>query len=232
MTTAAVPMRHPHARALLVPGIATAVMLAILVSLGIWQLQRLQWKLGILAEIGHAEAVTPVPLSDHPLPFTKVIVSGHFRDDMHALYGDEVRDVPGGTAMGAGLIEPLERPGHEPILVDRGWVPEGRLGAPGGDATVVGYIRAPETPGMLSLTDDTVARRFYTLDPAKIGAALGLSRVAPFTLIAMGNSGMPEPATALPRPPNDHLNYALTWFALGLSMLVVFGAYARKVIRS
>ena len=232
MTSAVVPMRHSHARALMVPGIATAVILAILVSLGIWQLERLQWKRGILAEIDRAEAAAPVPLSDHPLPFTRVTVSGHFRDDMHALYGDDVRDVPGGTAMGAQLIEPLERPGHEPILVDRGWVPDGQLGSPGGDATVVGYIRAAESPGMLSLSDDTVARRFYTLDPAKIGAALGLSRTAPFTLIAMGNGGMPEPATALPRPPNDHLNYALTWFALGLSLLVVFAAYARKVLRS
>jgi surfeit locus 1 family protein len=231
MTSAAVPMRQPHARALLVPAIATAVMLALLIGLGVWQLQRLQWKLGLLAEIDRAEAAPPVPLPDHPLQFTKVTASGHFRDDLHALYGDDVRDVPGGTAMGAQLIVPLERPGQDPILIDRGWVPDGQLGQPGGDAAVVGYIRTPDTPGIFSLTDDPAARRFYTLDPAKIGAALGLKRVAPFTLVAMGAGGMPEPATTLPRPPNDHLNYALTWFALALSLLIVFAAYTRKVLR-
>ena len=110
---------------MMVPAIATIVMLAILIGLGVWQLQRLQWKLGLLAEIDRAEAAPPVPLPDHPLQFTKVTVSGHFRDDLHALYGADVRDVPGGTAMGAQLIVPLERPGQDPILVDRGWVPDG-----------------------------------------------------------------------------------------------------------
>ena len=59
-----------------------------------------------------------------------------------------------------------------------------------------------------------------------------MPRVAPFTLVAMGAGGMPEPATTLPRPPNDHLNYALTWFALALSLLIVFAAYTRKVLRT
>ena len=43
---------------------------------------------------------------------------------------------------------------------------------------------------------------------------------------------MPEPASALPRPPNDHLNYALTWFGLAASLVAVFGAYVRKVLRA
>lgn len=231
MTSATMPMRCTHARALMVPAFATAIMLAILIALGVWQLQRLQWKLGLLAEIGRAEASPPVQLPDHPLQFTKVTVSGHFRDDLHALYGADVRDVPGGTAMGAQLIVPLERPGKDPILVDRGWVRDGQLGQPGGDATMVGYIRTPDAAGPFSLTDDLAARRFYTLDPAKIGEALGLPRVAPFTLVALGAGGAPEPATTLPRPPNDHLNYALTWFALALSLLIVFAAYTRKVLR-
>ena len=230
MSTAAALRRTP-ARALLVPVIATAVMFVLLVGLGVWQLQRRQWKLGLLAQIDLAEASPPIPLPDRPLPFTKVIVSGHLRDDLRALYGSDVRDVPGGTAIGAGLVEPLERPGHAPLLVDRGWVPDGQRGAPGGDATVVGYVRPAETPGLLSLTDDPAARRFYTLDPARIGAALGLPTVAPFTLVALGSGGgLPQPAMALPRPPNDHLNYAMTWFGLAASLLVVFAAYTRKVL--
>ena len=231
MTLAAVPLGQSRARALVGPAVATAVMLAILIALGVWQLQRLQWKRALLADIDRAEAAAPVPMPDHPLPFTKVTVSGHFPDDLHALFGADVRDVPGGTAMGAQLIEPLERPGHDPVLVDRGWVPEGQLGRAGGNATVVGYVRLPDTAGLFSLTDDPAARRFYTLDPAKIGAALGLRRTAQFTLVALGTGGMPEAATTLPRPPNDHLNYALTWFALALSLLIVFAAYTRKVLR-
>ncbi len=208
-------------------------MLATLIGLGTWQLQRRAWKLAILAEIDRAEVSPAIPLPPRPLPFTKVSVTGHLRDDVHALYGDDVRDAPGGPVRGAQLIEPLERPGQQPLLVERGWVPDGSLGAPGGDVTVTGYIRAPDGPGAFSPADDLAARHFYTLDPAKIGDALGLPGVAPFTLVALGADApgvLPAPATALPRPPNDHLNYALTWFGLALSLLAVFGAYARKAL--
>ena len=139
---------------------------------------------------------------------------------------------PGGTAIGAQLIQPLERPGQEPVLIDRGWIREGQTDIPGGDVTVVGYVRDAATPGAFSPADDVPGLHFYTLDPAKIGAALGLPHVAPFTLIAMGDGGMPEPVSALPRPPNDHLNYALTWFGLAASLVAVFGAYVRKVLRA
>ncbi len=220
--------RHP----LLVPALATAVMLAILLGLGAWQLQRRQWKLGILAEIDHAELSPAIPLPANPLPFTKVAVRGRLRTDLRARYGADVRDTPTGPVMGEQLIEPLERPGQSPVLVDLGWAPDGQAGAPG-SGDVVGYVRAPDAPGLFSATDDMAARRFYTLDPAKIGGALGLTQVAPFILVAMGPPGsLPEPATALPRPSNDHLNYALTWFGLAFALLVVFTAYCRKTVRS
>ena len=226
--SAGVRIRRPK---LLVPVLATLVMLAILIGLGVWQLQRREWKLGILAQIDRGEASAPIPLPANPRQFTKVVAEGRLRTDVHALYGDDVRDGPAGPVMGAQLIEPLERPGQDSVLVDRGWVPDGQLGAPGGDQ-VVGYIRTPDKPGAFSATDDLARQHFYTLDPAKIGAALGLPRVAPFTLVAMGPpDALPQPATALPRPPNDHLNYALTWFGLALSLLVVFGAYCRKALR-
>ena len=216
------------------PALVTSLMLGVLIGLGVWQLQRRAWKLAILADIDQAEASPAIPLPPHPLPFAKVSVTGRLRDDVHALYGDDVRDTPRGPARGAQLIEPLERPGQQPLLVERGWVPDGALGAPGGVLTITGYVRAPDHPGAFSPADDLAGRHFYTLDPAKIGDSLGLPSVAPFTLVALGadDAGvLPAPATALPRPPNDHLNYALTWFGLALSLLAVFGAYARKAMQ-
>ncbi len=69
-------------RRLVIPTLITAVMLAILVGLGVWQLQRLQWKLGLLAAIDHAEASPPVPLTGSPAQFTKVSVQGVLRNDL------------------------------------------------------------------------------------------------------------------------------------------------------
>ncbi len=82
---------------------------------------------------------------------------------------------------------------------------------------MTGYVRDPDRAGLFRRPTTSRRRRFYTLDPAAIGRALGLREVAPFTLIAMGPAGgVPDPAQTLPRPPNNHLDYALTWFGLAL----------------
>lgn len=223
---------------LLGPAISTLVMLALLVGLGVWQIERLHWKLGILAQIDRAEALPPVRLPVHPSPFAKVEISGVWQNAAQALYGAEGRDsLAAGPQMGGQLIMPLLRPGQPPVLVDRGWIPSGRLGhvaAPGGMTTVQGYVRAADHPHLFSATDDPAAHLFYTLDPAAIGAALGLPRVAPFTLIAMGPTppaGLPDPAKNLPRPPNNHLTYAITWFGLAATLVVIFSIYAARLLR-
>lgn len=219
---------------LLGPGIMAAVMFALLIGLGFWQLQRRDWKLGLLAQIDQAEASPAIPLPADPLQFTKVRVEGRLRPDLQAFYGSDVRDLPNGPVIGAYLIEPMDRPGQDPVLVNLGWVPTGMTLAPG-ESSIEGYVRRPDAPGPFSAADDAAKRRFFTLDPAPIAAALGLPRAAPFTLVALGTVSpgvYPQPATTLPRPPNDHLNYALTWFGLALSLLAVFTVYARKVLRS
>ncbi len=225
---------RPRGRRLLVPAVLTVGMLAVLVGLGVWQVQRRSWKLGLLAAIDRAEAGAAIPLPDHPLPFTKVRLAGRLMEDRQALYAAAVRDLPGGPTMGAFLIEPMERPGADPVLVDLGWLPEGAR--PASAPTVIeGYVRMPDRPGLFSPSDDPGQHRFYTLNPAAIGAALGLGRVAPFTLVALGPVApgvFPQPAMSLPRPPNDHLNYAITWFSLAAILLVIFVLYARKVLRS
>jgi surfeit locus 1 family protein len=230
---------HPRQyRRLIVPATATAVMLVVLIGLGVWQVHRLAWKEGILAQIASAETGPPVPMADdpNPTPYSKVAVTGRFREDLSALYGDEVRQTPDGVRMGAQLIVPLMRKDAPPLLVDRGWVPLTRprpIGMPAGEVTVDGYVRPADRPGPFSAHDDVAMRRFYTLDPAAIGAALGL-KVEPFTLVVLGEPPpdlFPDPARHLPRPPNDHLSYAITWFGLALALAVIFTVWSAKVLR-
>jgi surfeit locus 1 family protein len=226
-------------RRLLWPALSTLAMLAITLSLGVWQVERLHWKLGLLADIDRAEASSPVPLRAapapfEPAPFEKVEVSGRMRDDLAVRYGSEVRTTLSGPTLGAQLVTPLERDGADPVLVDRGWM---RDGAPPpqdpGEVRVVGYVHPADHASWFTPKDDPAARRFWTLDPAAIGAALGLPRVAPFILVALGpgDGPGPQPAHALPRPPNDHLGYAITWFGLAACLVGVFAAYARKTLR-
>jgi surfeit locus 1 family protein len=222
-------------RRLLVPAASTGVMLVVLLGLGTWQVQRLAWKQGLLAQLDAAEQNAAVPLGAAPSPFAKVAATGRLRPDLAARYGADVRDTASGPTSGAQLVVPLERPGAPPLLVVLGWVPDhGALPPlPAGDAvTVTGYVRPAEQARWFSPADDPAGRRFYALDPAAIGRALGLTVEAPFTLVALGppppGGATPIPAEHLPRPPNNHLQYAITWYGLAAALLAVFVVYARK----
>ncbi len=231
--------RQPGAK-ILPAALATAISLAILIALGVWQLQRREWKRGILDAIDRAEAGPAIALRGTPAPFAKVAVTGTLLPQ-RALYGVDVREqLAGPPREGAQLVGVLTRADGPPVVVDLGWVPAGdgapdplRASAPppAGALTVQGYVRAPEHPGWLSAADDPASRRFYTLDPEAIAASLGVHGVAPFTLVALGKAGAPGdpvPAEALPRPPNNHLQYAFTWFGLAATLVGVFVAWVVK----
>ncbi len=223
-------------RRLLIPAIATIVMLAVLITLGTWQLQRLAWKTDVIARLDAAERLPAVPFSDTAPPFAKVRIEGTFRPGITALYGSEGRQTRTGPAIGAHLLAVLDRPGAPPVIVDRGWVPQAlRPAPPAGPVVLEGWLRPAEQPGMFSATDNPAERRFYTLDPQAIGAGLGVGPVAPFILVVLGKQegwDQPEPATTLPRPSNNHLTYVFTWYSFAAVLLVIFALYARKQMRT
>ena len=211
-------------------------MIAILLSLGVWQVRRLAWKERILARIAAAEAAPPIPLPAHPDRFLKVAVTGRFRPDLAVHFGAEVRDTRAGPAMGTELVVPLERAGGQPILVDRGWIPlsfPATIAWPTGETTVAGFVLRGEHPGLFTPRAEPRRRRVFVLDPQMIGQMVELPQVAPFTLIALAPpgaaiAGYPAPARHLPRPPNHHLVYAVIWFTLAGAMAVIFGVWARE----
>ena len=213
----------------------TVAMLAVLIGLGWWQMHRLAWKTALLASIDHAEQLPGVPLGPSPAAFTKVRVTGILRHDV-GRYGVEVRETSHGEVIGAQLVAVLDRDAGPPVLVLAGWVPTGdaNYSLPTGRSVFDGYIRAPDHPGLFSARDDASARVFYTLDPASIAPALGAPNAAPFVLVVLGKAQpgvYPQPAEQLPRPPNDHLGYAITWFGLAATLAVVFTLYVRKALR-
>lgn len=231
---------------LVLPSFLAMPVLALLVGLGTWQLQRLHWKTALLAELAAAQAAPPIPAPDQPAPFAHVTASGRFRPGAEAFLGLEVR----GAMLGGSLIAVLDREGAPPLLVDRGWAPfeGGAVARPSGDVTVTGYARPSERRGVLAPEDDLARRRFLTFDAQRIADALGAPDARPYALTvvvpgparAAGGLGqapapaagpLPDPARGFPAPRNPHLGYALTWYGLALSWIVVFALWARKRIR-
>lgn len=210
-------------------------MLAVTLCLGMWQVQRLHWKRALLAAIDRGEAEASEPLARSPPPFRKVVASGRFLPGT-ARYGIELRSIPGlGPTMGSQVLNVMIAAPGWTVLVDRGWAPlEDDAVVPDGEARIEGYIRPPERSHVFGVKDDPAARRFYVLDPAAIGLALGHAEVAPYTVVALGPAAsgtFPSPAATLPRPPNDHLSYAITWFGLSAALMAVFGVYLRRTLR-
>jgi len=233
-------------RRIVLPSFLALPVLAALLSLGIWQVQRMGWKTALLQDLASAQSGPPISAVDPP-PFAHIIDSGRFRHDLEVLLGSEVR----GTTLGAALITPLEREGAPALLVERGWVPLDRAGIlrPEGVVTVQGYMRPSERPGLLSASDSAATRRFHNFDVPAIGAALGLPAVAPFGLAvvvpgrarpdgglgstpAPNQGGVPSPASGFPSPNNPHLGYAITWFGLALAWTGIFLLWASRRIRT
>ena len=229
------------ARRLLGPALMTAGMLVVLLGLGTWQVHRLFWKEALLAEIDHAEAAEPIPLPQEASPsklspFMKVSATGTFLADETALYGADVRTIASGPEMGARMIVAMRQTNGDVILVDRGWVPLSRpvpIDQPIGAVTVSGYVRLGDARHWFSANDDPAPRRFFTLDPKAIADAVGQPNARLFILVALASAPgasdeWPEPARHLPRPPNSHLSYAITWYGLAVALLAIFVVWARK----
>jgi len=231
---------------LILPSFLALPVLALLLGLGTWQLQRLAWKNGLLAELAAAQARGPVEATGNPPPFAHITATGRFRPGAEAMLGLEVR----GPVLGGSLITVLDRPGQPPLLVERGWAPLERgdqIQRPVGEVTVSGYARYADRRGLFAAKDDPANRRFYSFDPRAIAEALGAPDAAPYALTVVVPGAAPLPsglgstpppqrgpvpdaAHGFPSPNNPHLGYAVTWFGLALAWTAIFLLWARRRI--
>jgi surfeit locus 1 family protein len=227
--------RPPAARSLLWPTLVAGLVVALLCGLGLWQLMRLDWKSALIADasarLAEAPSALPDELSDpEALDYRRVETQGR-------LLGDGVLYRSGSSPSGrAGLraLAPMQPSGREVVLlVDLGWLPLDRkdapLAFPAGAIRVEGVLRAPEPPAWLTPDNDPAGNAWKWLDLPAMAAALQLPALAPVLLRSERIEAEDGPALAeLERGPvvldldNDHLHYAVTWFALAVAMAVIY----------
>jgi surfeit locus 1 family protein len=227
---------HPR-KSLVGPTVFAIFGFALLIGLGTWQVQRLHWKEGLIA--AREAAVTAPPIA---LPHTLAEARGeefrHVRIDgkflgvrefrVHALSRD------GGD--GYHVVAPFALAAGGTVLVDRGFVPAGAEPAPPSEAgALTGLLRLSQGPPSWFTPDNRPAlNEWFYVDPAAMAAADGLAGVLPFYVDADAGPDPRKYPVGGQTPldlPNNHLQYAITWYALAAALVVYYLLVVRRARR-
>jgi len=229
-------------RRLIEPTVFTVVGIAFLIGLAIWQLDRKTWKENLIAtvtaRINRAPEDLP-PRASWPRlvqvgnEYRHVTFPAEFLEGQEALVytaGSPFR--PDVTGVGYWLFAPAQLAGGSIVVVNRGFVPLDRKdpatrtqGTPHGTVEIVGVMRWPETRGLFTPADDPKTNVWYLRDPKAMAAAKNWPTAAPFYIDEeqpVPPGGVPLPGKLSVQLPDNHLQYALTWFGLALALAGVY----------
>ncbi|MFB9150877.1 SURF1 family protein [Roseovarius ramblicola] len=212
-------------KSVVIPLIFGIAGVAVLLGLGKWQLDRLAWKEGILADIEARISAAPVALPDDADPeadrYLPVRVTG-------GMSARTLRVLVSRKQVGAGyrLISALDT-GTRRVLLDRGFIKVGEdIPAPAGAVTVTGNLHWPDDRLSSTPENDVPGNMWFARDIAQMAEVLGTE---PLMIIARELSPPEQGVTPLPVDtrgiPNDHLNYAITWFSLAAIWAAMTGAF-------
>jgi len=236
-------------------GVFTLLMVALFAGLGLWQLQRRVEKHALIAHLTErlAAASGPLPspsqwsaLTPARDEFRQVSFAATYQavpDAMVYSSGSAVRDDISGP--GTWAFVPAALPTGETVVVNAGFVQNTmqdraqedravKQFVTGEPVTLTGYIRFPEATGALTPSENLAKRLWFTRDHLAMARALGWGEggrpVAPFYI----DLEQPVPASGIPKPgplevhlKDDHLQYAITWFALAGAVMIAFAVWWR-----
>jgi surfeit locus 1 family protein len=222
----------------LAPTLFTIPVVVVLVALGVWQLQRLEWKSRLIAERATAVAAAPVSppktlAEARALEFHRVTVEGVFLHDKEILRNA----IAAKGDAGFDVLTPLREEGGRIVFVNRGFVPTELkdpatrpTGQLAGTVRVSGLLRVPpdKKPGWFIPDNRPDRNAWFWIDLPAMAAADGLANVAPFYIdadAAPNPGGWPKGGVTPLALPNDHLQYAITWFSLAAALVVIYLVY-------
>jgi surfeit locus 1 family protein len=218
--------------------VAIGVVLVILLSLGTWQLYRLQWKEHLLAEIEARRHAPPATLAEveekakagTDVDYLPVTVSGSF-EHAHEQYFFATNE----GDVGYHVYTPLVLADGRIVFVNRGFVPEAlkdparrTQGQTVGTATMTGLARARlDAKPSWAVPDNEPAKQLYfwkDLEAMAANVAVPQGKLVPFFVDADATpnpGGWPRGGVTQLDLPNNHLSYAFTWYGLAAVLLVV-----------
>ena len=228
-----------HFRPRLWPSVAALAVLIVLVSLGSWQVERLRWKEALIAErdarLAAPAELLPARADWSAWNFRRVEVQGTFRHDLEQLFGASGH----GGQVGHHVLTPLLRPDGSALLVDRGWVPADRShpaarreGQIEGPVTITGIARyrGEDTANWFTPANQPEQAMWFSYDLPALEEALDLT-LLPVVLEADDRpnpGGLPIGGLTRTALTNNHLQYAITWYGLALTLVAVYLSFSLR----
>jgi surfeit locus 1 family protein len=228
---------------LLVPALVAFV---VLIGLGTWQLQRKAWKEGLIATLNAQLAAPPAALPPRAAwpsldqqnnEYRRVTLTVTFDNTKEALvFAAPSAFRPDVSSPGFWIFTPARLADGGIVMINRGFVPESRQdpkfrpeGEISGPLQIVGAMRWPDARHWFTPSDEPTHNLWFSRDPQAIAAAKDLGPVAPFYVeeeSPLPPGGLPQPGKLVVELPDNHLQYALTWYGLAIVLVVIFGTWA------
>lgn len=237
-------------RGLALPLVATLAMVGLLVGLGLWQLERRVEKHALIAQlagrVGAPAVELPAPstwatLTPTQDEFRYVELTATFDPAETAFVyttGSTLR--PDAKGLGVWVFARGRLPSGDYVVVNRGFVPEemrakDRVNGAPERISLTGYLRFPERAGYFTPKPDRAKRLWFLRDQREIASALNWGTVAPFYIDQEGpvpQEGRPKPGKLAIALPDNHMQYALTWFSLAGIIVILFGFWLGGRLRA
>lgn len=216
------------------------LMLAALLSLGVWQIHRLHWKLNLIATANRNVVGPALPLDalvkmkPDDARYHRIALAGHFLNKDEAYL---FTTGPNGHPV-YHVLTPFILADGKAVIIDRGLIPlklRNPATRPGGELKgmrhIVGVWRLPDSPGWFTPSPDFKTRVWYARDVTAMARHDGLTLAADAVVEADGTpnpGGWPKGGQTVVYFYNEHMQYAITWFALAAGLVVIYLAYHRS----
>ncbi len=198
-----------------------------LLSLGFWQIYRLNWKLELIEQIENSLKNDPVELSNiEKINYLRIKTSGDIDFDKQ-IYLYNLNDA---GKPGFEVINPIKI-GDENYLVNRGWIPFEKKDLPEINLVdqnqIVGTLMLQTTPSTFKPENDIEKNYWFTLDREDILKFTGRN-FSQYVIYLNGDYKIPKPRVITAKISNNHKKYAITWFSMAISILLIYLYFRKK----
>ena len=199
----------------------------VLLSLGCWQLYRLNWKLNLIQEIENSLKNDPIELSKaNEKNFLRIQTSGEIDFDKQIyLYNLNDNGKPGFEVINPILIN------DKNYLINRGWIPFNQKDQPEinlvDEIKIIGTLKLQSKASTFKPENDIEKNYWFTLDRDDVFKYTG-KNFSNFIIYLNGDYNIPKPKLITANISNNHKKYAITWFSMAISILLLYLYFRRK----